>query len=108
MLDVISYLTYKRTTTEFGSLNDENIYKLVKNYSPYHKQIEKIHMTQILFGCDFDNESVYQSTKFLAKLRKLTHGEGNSFLYKEYPTWTPEMVKRAEEYSFILASNRNN
>ena len=105
ILDLISYVKHRRTTTEFGSLYDSANYSQIKNYSPYHQPTPLQDMSHLLITTDFDHECAFHAMKFVAKLREIPNSYGNLILYKEYPTWTPASHKCAEEFSFLLSES---
>lgn len=103
MLDVFEYLENKRTSTEFGSLLDVNAYEAIRTYTPYQQRFPK-EFGPTMITADYDHELAFQAMKFLAKSREQKNCA--SVIYKEYPTWTTDTVKRTEEFAFLIGHTR--
>jgi hypothetical protein len=57
-----------------------------------------------MITADYDHECAFQAIKFLAKTRE--QKEFASVIYKEYPTWTTEQVKKTDEFTFLIANSK--
>ena len=102
-MDVFDYLKLKRTIDEFGNLDDVGIYEAVRSYSPYQQKFPKA-FPPIMLASDYDHECAFQTIKFMAKIKE-TEGP-RTVIYKEYPTWTTEEVKKTEELGFLVSKSK--
>jgi Protease II len=90
---------------EFGDLERDDVYECIRSYSPYQQRFPN-EFSPTLITADYDHECAFQAIKFLAKAREQKFCA--SVLYKEFPTWTTEEVKKTDEFTFIIANSRIN
>jgi prolyl oligopeptidase PreP (S9A serine peptidase family) len=103
LLDVFDFVKDKRTISEFGNIQDPEIFKTIRSYNPYFLRFPE-ELPPTLLCADYDHDLAFQSIKFLAKSRESKSAA--TVLYKEYPTWTTEDVKRTEEFSFLIENTK--
>ena len=106
MLDVFAFVKDKRMISEFGDIADEQVYRCIRSYNPYYQRFPN-DFSPTLVCADYDHELAFQTIKFLAKSREDRDRKTSAtILYKEYPTWTSEEVKRTEEFSFLIENTK--
>lgn len=103
IIDVLQFINNKRKMVEFGDIHDKGIYDVIKSYSPYHQPNPPADLTKLMISADFDHECAFHAIRLNAKLREVSTKVGNLVVYHEFPTWVPDHMKRAEEFSFIMS-----
>ena len=93
----------KRAITEYGDVQDLEVYKAMKAYNPYFQRFPQ-EFSPLMLCADYDNELAFQSMKFLARSRE--HYKSATVIYKEYPTWSSEEARRSEEFSFLIENTK--
>ena len=96
-----------RIRAEYGDINDENIYKVLKHMSPYEIPILKNfnYQTDLMMTYDTQKEvHAIHARKFIAKMRKINQEGDFMFINGFGPEMSDDVIKRLYNYSFLAQS----
>ncbi len=102
VFNILEYVDIKRNDSKisklFGSLQDKDLYFLLKDISPYN--LDKITLKKVMVTCDFEDSMASHSRKFIAKCRE--NKNNKEVYFREFGFGTMTNEKFFKQAAFLI------